>query len=279
MSASVIAFPPLRDRVVLLHCSAGSGRSWRPLAEALGDHYEVAAPDIASYGRNADGNEQAASDKPSILGPLVAELEARPGSLHLVGHSFGGVLALELAGILGARVASLTLIEPVAFHLLRDGDFADRQLFREITGLAACLHAALEQGAAVRGMAAFIDYWNGKGAWAALEDGPRRQLAAQAAVVARDFRVIFAEPPAQERYRRVVAPCQLLYGEHSPRPTRRIVEILAQVLPWAAARRVAGAGHMLPLTHRTEVQSAVAEQLKAFGRAAPPADRSLAAAS
>ena len=35
------------------------------------------------------------------------------------GHSYGGALALEAARTLGPRVCSLTLIEPVAFHLLR----------------------------------------------------------------------------------------------------------------------------------------------------------------
>ena len=47
----------------------------------------------------------------------IAEL-VKPGT-HLVGHSYGGVLALVTAGLVGDQVASVTVIEPPAFGLAR----------------------------------------------------------------------------------------------------------------------------------------------------------------
>ena len=41
-----------KPKVIALHCSLGSGRQWTRLAEALGDGFEVIAPDLAGYGKN-----------------------------------------------------------------------------------------------------------------------------------------------------------------------------------------------------------------------------------
>ena len=49
---------------------------------------------------------------------LLALTEHAGEAVHIVGHSYGGTVALEAARSLGRRTRSLTLIEPVAFHLL-----------------------------------------------------------------------------------------------------------------------------------------------------------------
>ena len=48
--------------------------------------------------------------------------ELRPGEkFHLIGHSYGGMVALQLAAqAQPQRVRSLSLFEPIAFHLLPD---------------------------------------------------------------------------------------------------------------------------------------------------------------
>jgi pimeloyl-ACP methyl ester carboxylesterase len=61
--------------------------------------------------------------------------------------------------------------------------------------------------------------------------------------------------------RRITVPTLVLRGTTSPRPTRRIAELVAQILPNARLRTIEGAGHMLPLTHREAVNTAIAEHL------------------
>lgn len=57
-------------------------------------------------------------DNPDQVIPAL--LDACPGRLHLVGHSYGAVVALLIATHHPCRVASLTLIEPAAFALSAD---------------------------------------------------------------------------------------------------------------------------------------------------------------
>lgn len=105
--------------VVLAHGSGASHREWAPVIAALHDRYRVVTPDLLGYGRSEVSPVNARFHPWSDLGALIALALRADGPVQLVGHSYGGALALEAARALGSRVGSLTLIEPVAFHLLR----------------------------------------------------------------------------------------------------------------------------------------------------------------
>jgi pimeloyl-ACP methyl ester carboxylesterase len=83
-----------------------------------------------------------------------------------------------------------------------------------------------------------------------------------------------AEPTTLAALERIDVPTLILRGSNSPRPTRRIAELLAEVLPNARLRTIEGAGHMLPLTHGEAVNAAIAEHLFCS-----PADRQRPAAA
>jgi pimeloyl-ACP methyl ester carboxylesterase len=85
----------------------------------LADHYRVLTPDLLGYGWSEPSAVNTRFHPWSDLGALVALAGDADAPVHLVGHSYGGALALEAARTLGPRVQSLTLIEPMAFHLLR----------------------------------------------------------------------------------------------------------------------------------------------------------------
>src|SRR3954467_11254594 len=105
--------------VILAHCSGASHHAWAPLVTALRDRYRVLAPDLLGYGRSEPWPVNARLHPWSDLGAVLALAELADGPVHLVGHSCGGTVAREAARVLGTRLRSLTLIEPVAFHLLR----------------------------------------------------------------------------------------------------------------------------------------------------------------
>jgi pimeloyl-ACP methyl ester carboxylesterase len=105
--------------VILAHGSGASHREWAPVIAALRDRYRVLTPNLLGYGRSEVWPGNARFHPWSDLGALIALALRANEPVHLVGHSYGGALALEAARTLGTRVCSLTLIEPVAFHLLR----------------------------------------------------------------------------------------------------------------------------------------------------------------
>src|SRR6476661_2716685 len=105
--------------VIMAHCSSASHREWLPLIEALEPDWRVLAPDFIGYGQSGpwpEGKVFTGQADLAVLLDLANKIE-RP--IHLVGHSYGAALALEAARGLGPKVQSLTLVEPVAFNLLR----------------------------------------------------------------------------------------------------------------------------------------------------------------
>jgi pimeloyl-ACP methyl ester carboxylesterase len=241
------------DAVVLLHSSASSAAQWRALAGELSDRYRVLAPDLYGYGASACWPGDAAftlGHEAEIVHALLDQIGAQA---HLVGHSYGGVVALHAARTRGGRFRSLVLIEPVAFYLL-----ADRA---EIAAVAESVRRAVASGDYLGGCRGFYEYWSGPGTWDAVPAAKREAMAPLMAKVAIEFNAAFTEPAGLADHRRIAAPTLLVLGERSPQPTRRICELLAATLPEARLRIVDGAGHMSPMTHRDSVNALVAEHL------------------
>jgi len=110
-------------------------------------------------------------------------------------------------------------------------------------------------------MAKFIDYWNGAGAWMRMKPELRAALARRTAKVAQAFAATMTDPPPIDALRRIPVPTVVLRGSASPRPTRRIAELVVEAVPQASLQTIEGAGHMLPVTRREVVNAAIAEHL------------------
>jgi pimeloyl-ACP methyl ester carboxylesterase len=129
---------------------------WRTLAAQLAGRYRVIAPDLHGYGRTPDRVRRRS---------LVSR------TTHLVGHLYGGAVALHVARTAPHRLASLSLIEPVAFHLLRTHD---PLAFAEIAAVATTVARAVAAGDHLGGMASFVDCWSGPATYAAMAPEKRK---------------------------------------------------------------------------------------------------------
>jgi len=250
------------EPVVLLHSSGGSGAQWRSLTERLSPHRRVVAPDLYGYGETPGWSGRGVFSLAREAAVIEALLDRLGEPAHLVGHSYGGAVALQIALARPGRLRSLTLIEPVAFHVLRHGEAVDWAALQEIIAVARHVAAAVTSGDYARGCEHFVDYWTGAGAWTSLPPARRDALVPRLAKVALDFHATLNAPAQLDDMRAIGVPTLLLQGARTPAPTRQICRRLADTLPEARLRIVAGAGHMLPLTHRDEVNDLVIAHLE-----------------
>ena len=97
-------------QVVLLHGQPGSAADWLQVADRLPRTLGVVALDRPGYG----ASRQAAGGFAVNARAVVAELDARGiGRAVLVGHSYGGGVALAAAGLAPERVEALALLASV----------------------------------------------------------------------------------------------------------------------------------------------------------------------
>jgi pimeloyl-ACP methyl ester carboxylesterase len=105
--------------VILAHGLGGAHDSWAPLVMALSNRYRVLTPRLLGYGWREARTPDLRLHPWSDCAVLLALAEHVGDSVHIVGHSYGATVALEAARALGRRTRSLTLIEPIGFHLFR----------------------------------------------------------------------------------------------------------------------------------------------------------------
>jgi len=236
--------------VVMLHASLGSKSQWTKLAERLAPRYRVIAIDLCGYGDN-----EAPATAPFTLDEEVRHVMDRLDPLvgthtrfHVVGHSYGGLVALRLAQRRSERVASLSLYEPVVFRVL-DRDDRDLAVVGQLAQLISCLVAAGRRRDAAQ---MFVDFWSGDGSFASLPLPAQVSIARRVDKLPFDFQAAMSWPWDLEDLRAIVAPVLLLVGNRGPAIVRRIHRLLARTLP---NHRVGAfdAGHMGPITHADQV--------------------------
>ena len=113
---------------------------------------------------------------------------------HLVGHSYGGAVALRFALSFPERLRSLTLDRAELFHLLVDEIGKPRTGARPRSGpWREAINCAVLCGDYRGGMETFIDYWGGAGTWKRMPEERKAQFANLAVRVAHHFCSLFGE--------------------------------------------------------------------------------------
>lgn len=244
----------MKPAIVLLHSSMSSKAQWAPLVEQLTPDFRCIPLDLLGYGAApyppGAGQGEAYTHTLADEADAIAARLAPDEPFHLVGHSFGGVCALHLARRMPERVLTLTLYEPVAFHLVPEQDAARSEIVAVVDDILAC---ATDRDAT----RVFIDYWNLPGSFDAAPASAQDKMIAQIAKVKLDFQALLGEPVALADLATLTMPALVLSGQHSPASTRSLAAQLAAALPNARALQTRG-GHMGPITHGDAINPTIA---------------------
>jgi pimeloyl-ACP methyl ester carboxylesterase len=253
--------PDRRARVIALHCSGADASQWRHLAAALGSDYELLAPGHFGSEGAAPWTGEHAFTLADEAASTLAVIDQCQQKFHLVGHSYGGGVALNAAVTRPDKIASMVLYEPSAFHLLRQMGSTGVSALAEITQVAQRTSHGVLTGDYRGAVAGFVDYWNGAGTWDVMRPALQSGLIRWCPKAPLDFRALMEEATPPDAYRSLAFPVLVLQGEHAPTPTHIISRYLADLLPNCRLIVVGGAGHMGPLTHAPEVSSLIVRHL------------------
>lgn len=257
--------------VVCIHSSASSSAQWRPLMDHLAGRFRTLAVDLYGSGKSPMWpavRPLSLADEVALLEPVLAAAGDR---FHLVGHSYGGAVALEAARAEPDRVESLVLFEPVLFSALIAED-PTQPAAREIAAVRDDTVSALERGDPHASGARFVDYWMGAGTWASMPEPRREALAAAMGAVSAEWDAVFREPTPLSAFAALQVPVLSITGSESPASSRAVARLLAQTLPRVTAVQIEGVGHMGPVTHPDRVNALIERYVEQFATTVLAAD-------
>lgn len=234
--------------VVALHSSGASAKQWQRVREAIGRRAAFITPDFHGHGNGPAWHGAPGGIGDADLRLALREIDALGRPVHLVGHSYGGAIALAVALQRPRLVRTVTLYEPVAFNVLLHYN-ARHAPAREIVGVGRGIGRRVARGELEEAARMFVSYWSGESAWAAMPPAARGALAGRMPAIRGHFDSLFAAPVGLAALRGLERPVMLVRGEQMHAPVRRVVELLSAWLPRVACARIRHAGHMGPLTH------------------------------
>ena len=239
--------PPL----ILVHGSMSSHRQWRSLVDRLRNRYRLIAPDLLACApaKGSLGAFTFAQDC-DFIGRLI---DMNPGA-HLLGHSYGGVVAIKAALARRGRLASLILIEPSCFHLLKQEKCRE---YEEITGLQELQRAHEARGDVTGAARAFLEYWIGPQAWIAMPARRKELMTLGVPKLNEDWPGTLEHNTRLADYATLSQPTLLMRAKDTRGPSFRIVDLLRPVLPNATLVEIESGGHMSPLTNPEPVNAAI----------------------
>ena len=235
--------------VLLLHAGIADRRMWAPQIEALEPAgHRVLAPDLPGFGDNA------------LTPPTVDYVEFAAtlldGAAAVVGCSFGGRVALELAAAKPELVTKLVLVAP---------GLASTEWSKEAQAGFAEEEAMIESGDLIGAAEQQARMWLAPDAAADV-----RELTVAMTVRSYDqqlpfedeVRAVWPEPPAETRLGQLDVPTLLVVGDADLPELRSLAERLARELPDAGLETIEGAGHLPSLERPDELNRLLLEFLQ-----------------
>ncbi|MEZ5352471.1 MAG: alpha/beta hydrolase [Bryobacteraceae bacterium] len=246
------------EPVVFVHGSASDSRTWHLQLDEFAKHFRA-----ITYSRRYHwphqpidpGQDYAMDDHVSDLKALLHSLDTAPA--HIVGHSYGALVALLLAIQAPHLVRTLVLAEPPAITLFVSNSPKPFEILKllvtrprtaiEIIRFGATAagpaKAAARRGHIDEAIRVFAAATLGPGAFERLSDARLEQ--ARANFSAEELLGSGFPPLEPASIRRVSAPTLLLTAQNSSPLFRPLIQRLEELLPVADRAEIPAAAHIM----------------------------------
>ncbi|RRJ83385.1 alpha/beta fold hydrolase [Aestuariirhabdus litorea] len=251
------------EPILFVHGSYATPSTWRRIIEGVGPGHHCIAIKLPGHGgapEPEDFDAPTIETELALIESVVSRLTDRP--IHLVGHSYGGVVALALALKGSLPIAEMTLFEPVAVWVLKL--LQDQEMVTRVEQfLAAYFEAAARQEPDACGRV--IDFWGGGELFA------RLPASVQAAMVPlldnnlRHWQICTRLDYDRAALSRCTLPTRLVCGSDSNPVAHAIIDHLARELPCSQRYQITGANHALVTSHPEQCLAILSEPLARSG--------------
>lgn len=220
--------------------------AWRAMQKKLPTGYRFVSTSLCGYGDTEDTRTLDDLDmhhQTQILEAIAKKIDA---PLHLVGHSFGGTVAL--ASALAGRINVLSLATFEANPLSVIQERGQVELYNATKQMSEEFEAAYlggERDAAGR----IIDFWGGERSFEKLPEPVQDYCRAKCEANVLDWRTAFRFQATMSDYATLNMPSLVVRGGLASEAMVEITDALGSSLPDCRTAIVEGASHFLITTH------------------------------
>ena len=244
--------------IVFVHGAVADLRFWEPQRTAFAKKHRFVALTLRYHGTGewSDGGKQYSRDTHAAdVAAFISGLQAGP--VHLVGLSYGGLLAAAVATRNPSLVRTLTLAEPALFELLGDRP-EDKEALAVWAKAIAPTIEQLKVGDSVTATKRLVGVVNGTfgGDFDSVPPDLRQILLDNA----RTAPLLFASPSVPvpcDALRALKVPTLLIHGEHTPVFFSRIVEAAGRCLTDSQKVVIPKASHTMSAQNAVAFNNAV----------------------
>jgi pimeloyl-ACP methyl ester carboxylesterase len=244
--------------VVLVPGSCSTGAAWRSVVSHLGDGFRCVTTSLLGYGETDERRTMADASIDHECHVVEQVIERTSGRVHLVGHSFGGLVALAVALRGHAALASLTILEAPAVGFLR-GE-GDESHYRDFIHLTDSYFRSYRNGNQ-EAIAAMIDFYGGPGTFDSWPQRVQSHAVETTEVNMLDWAGAYAFTPSNAALSALAVPTEIIVGAMSRRAVQRANEAVMQRIPGAALWEIEDAAHFMIATHPEQVAKIISARV------------------
>ena len=248
--------------VVLVAGSCSTGAAWRPIISQWQGRFRCVTTSLLGYGGTAERRTLVDCDISHEAEILESVVRRAACPVHLVGHSFGGLIALAVALRNKVPLLSLAILEAPAPEILRQsGEYAQYRSFREMTDIYFSMFQAGDRNAIQQ----MVDFYGGAGTFAGWPQRVRDYAIETTPANILDWASAYGFQPTRSLLAKIDIPILVLWGENSHPAVQRTNQLLAQCTK-ASAVTIGGAAHFMISTHAEGVARTLAQHVSAATR-------------
>jgi len=233
--------------VVFIHGSFATTSTWKKMIEQLAVSHHCISIKLPGHCGTPDPHDfshPTLETELAIIERVVNRLTSEP--IHLVGHSFGGVIALAQALRGSINLAQMTLFEPVAVWVLRRAEDQEMNLCVQ-EFLTKYRRDASNKKPYACGQV--IEFWGGKGAFDSLPDFIKDGMESLVQNNIRHWDIDAATSSDLSDLQNCTVPTRLVCGDKSSSVVHAICKHLSRQMPNSNTFVIKGASHFLVTSH------------------------------
>ena len=235
--------------------------AWKNIQQELKNSYRMISISLPGYGGTPEVRADSADDM-SAMSAFIADVVEHIGEpVHLIGHSYGGLVTF--AATLARSVKPLSLItfegNPI-YSRYPDIDYPWLAATLDMSQRFEESYASGDPDAA----GIIIDFWGKKGDFQAMPERFRDYCRSTVYTNILDWRTAAGFKPHFSEYSAIEVPCTIVRGEFANQAIVDLSDAISLEIPDNNLHVVEGSGNFLISTHPTECAKIIDGHLTAY---------------